>query len=383
MATAVVVLLSIFVAPALLSALSDPSPSQWAAVGLGALAIGSLSWQSDHLDRVAAIIAVACLGNLLLVPMVVPAVYVAGLVVVLGLSARARATWAWGSALALVIWVWLAALRPGARGDSTALEAGIVATVMTSLVVVAAILGQLRRARIAELEGMRESVRRAEVERAQAQQIAVLTERARIAREMHDIVSHSVSGLVALADGGRYAAAEDPAAAQSALAEISDAGRRTLTDLRSLLATLRDPDASTTSPMPGVGDVHELIAQAAKGGLDVALAERGTPQTVTSGVGLAAYRVVQESLTNVVKHAGLAARAAVLMEWEPATLTVTVLDDGTGLTSSRIELHGTGVGLIGMRERVEALGGELRVGARPLGGFEVVARLPISPGSDE
>ena len=237
-------------------------------------------------------------------------------------------------------------------------------------------LGDLRRARLQQVAGLHERARLLELEREQEMRLAASTERARIAREMHDVVAHSLSVVIAQADGGRYAGQVDPAAATGALEAISATGRQALTDMRKLLGVLREGDGQEFAPQPDVAAIEQLVADVAASGLDVDLIVEGVPTDMPAGAQLAAYRIVQESLTNVLKHAGPAGRAWVRLSWRPDALEISVLDDGRGASAAIAESDGLGQGLLGMRERAELHGGRLTAAPRHGGGFGVQAVLP-------
>jgi signal transduction histidine kinase len=203
-------------------------------------------------------------------------------------------------------------------------------------------------------------------------ELATRDERSRIAREMHDVIAHGLSVIVVQADGAHYAAAKDPAVAVDTLATISAAGRAALTEMRRLLGLLREGDTGV-APQPGLDDLRHLVDEARAGGTRVEADLPVSPGEVPDGVGLAAYRIAQEALTNVRKHAGPGAsvrlRVAVGSEVE-----VDVRDDGRGAAA---DPDGRGLGLVGMRERAAAHGGTLEAGPVPGGGFAVSARLPL------
>jgi signal transduction histidine kinase len=236
--------------------------------------------------------------------------------------------------------------------------------------------GMLRRTRIREVATLRERARLLELERVQEAELAAVGERTRIAREMHDIIAHTLTVVIAQADGGRYAAEHDPAAATRALATIADNGRQALADMRSLLGVLRDDGPRDMRAVPGIGDLPELVDAVRAGGLPVRLETVGGPRDVSAGCGLTAFRIVQESLTNILKHAGADAAADVELQWGETDLTITVTDNGRGGGPGQVESGGKGV--LGMRERAELHGGTLRAGARSEGpGYRVSAVLPI------
>jgi signal transduction histidine kinase len=203
---------------------------------------------------------------------------------------------------------------------------------------------------------------------------AVAEERARIARELHDLVAHNVSVMVIQAGAERHALPEDQTSTRETLGSIEQAGRQALADARRLLGMLRRGDErDELEPQPGLAQVDFLIEQVQRAGLQVTLTVEGDPRPLPAGLDLCAYRVVQEGLTNALKHAGRS-RAEVLLQWTPASLAVQIRDDGAG----GAQLNGAGQGLIGMRERVALYGGELHAGARDGGGFEILARLPLA-----
>ena len=204
---------------------------------------------------------------------------------------------------------------------------------------------------------------------------AVAEERARIARELHDVVAHHMSVIVVQAAAARAVADGDPSAAGEALSQIEESGRAGLTEMRRLLDILKlDERDEDRAPQPGLARLGELLDTVRASGLLVERVVQGTPRRLSPGVDLCAYRIVQEALTNTLKHAG-DAHARVLLRFEPDVVEVEVVDDGrSALTPST---SGGGRGLIGMRERVQIFGGTLESGPRPDGGFLVRARLPI------
>ena len=224
--------------------------------------------------------------------------------------------------------------------------------------------------RTAELEQAREELARR----------AVTEERLRLARELHDVVAHAMSVIAVQSGVGAHVADTQPKEAAKALGAIEATSRAALEELRRLLGVLRQEDEprGDLAPVPGLADLDSLLAEVAKAGLAVKLQVNGTRPPLPAGVDLSAYRIVQEALTNVVKHAG-SARAQVMVGYGDQDVTVEVTDDGRGaVTSAGDGRVGTGHGLIGMRERVQAFGGDLEVGPRPGGGFRVAARLPLA-----
>jgi signal transduction histidine kinase len=262
-------------------------------------------------------------------------------------------------------------------GNSSSSTLLVLVLLVGTVVLAAWALGQLRRLGRREQERLMERARLLELERDQEARLAANAERARIAREMHDVVAHSLSVTIAQADGGRYAGATDPGAAIAALETISATGRQALADMRVLLGVLRDDDRQDRAPQPDAGAIPDLVRQLEAGGLDVSLDVSGRPAPMSAGAGLAAYRIVQESLTNVLKHAGPGCRAWVVLTWLPDALEVYVADDGRGAGAAPTAPEGPpGQGLLGMRERASLYGGRLQAGPLPGGGFGVRALLP-------
>jgi signal transduction histidine kinase len=199
---------------------------------------------------------------------------------------------------------------------------------------------------------------------------AAVDERARIARELHDVITHNVSVMVVQAAAGGEVFDRRPDQARAALAAIEETGRGALTELRRLLGA--DDGEGGVLPQPSLARLDELVDRVRATGLRVELAIEGTPRTVPDGVGLSAYRIVQESLTNTLKHAR-ATRAVVRLRYRADSVEVEVTDDGVGAAQP-----GVGRGLIGMRERVALFDGELDAGSRLGGGFGVRARIPVA-----
>jgi signal transduction histidine kinase len=224
--------------------------------------------------------------------------------------------------------------------------------------------------RTAELERAREELARR----------AVTEERLRLARELHDVVAHAMSVIAVQSGVGAHVADSRPREVGKALAAIEVTSRAALIELRRLLGVLRqdgDPQASL-APVPGLANLEGLLAEVAEAGLAVRLRVEGAPAPLPAGVDLSAYRIVQEALTNVVKHAG-PAHAQVTIRYRDHEVAVEVIDDGPGVAAVAADgRRGTGHGLIGMAERVAVFGGDLEVGPRPGGGFRVAARLPLA-----
>ena len=209
----------------------------------------------------------------------------------------------------------------------------------------------------------------------QRERVAVGEERARIARELHDVVAHSVGAMVAQAQGGRRVLDRDPERTRAALVTIEETGRTALDEMRRSLGALRRPDgAAPLTPQPGMERLGVLIEEARRSGLTVEHICEGRPEPLPAGVDLSAYRIVQEALTNTLKHAG-PVHARVAVRYSGGTLELEISDDGTATAAATA---GDGHGLVGMRERVALYGGALRTDHRPGGGFVVHATLPLA-----
>lgn len=233
-------------------------------------------------------------------------------------------------------------------------------------------LGRLSRIRVLFLSELRAKAERAEADRARERHEAARAERDRISREMHDVVSHSLAVMVSQAEGGRLSDPGSPGA--GVFATIAGVGREALRDMRGLLGVLR-ADGGTT-PQPGLGDLSDLLDQVRGTGVRLAVQEVGDARPLRPAVDLTAYRVIQEGLTNVIKHAGATAAAGMTLAWRADRLHITITNDGAGPPVGE-----AGVGLTGMRERLSMVGGTLEAGRRSGAGFELSATLPYEPRS--
>ncbi len=242
-----------------------------------------------------------------------------------------------------------------------------------------------------QLAALAERNRLLTAERDRRIEAAAAAERARIARELHDIVAHSLSVIVVQADGGAAAAERTPDLAPAVLRTIADTSRDALGQMRRMVSVLRSQsgeDAAGYAPTPGPADLPDLIAQVRATGLPIDVTTIGTERALSADAGLAVYRIVQESLTNVLKHAGPAASVRIVLHFAPSEVVVSVTDDGRGAAASLgdaappgppsgdDEAPGAGHGLEGMRERVSLLGGSVHAAPRTGGGFEVSATVP-------
>jgi signal transduction histidine kinase len=282
-------------------------------------------------------------------------------------------------------------------GAATAAAIAIIATptihgqtlgpgqLLSRLVVIglAVAVGLYLRARADYVVGLQERAERLERERALLSSQAVADERVRIARELHDVVAHNVSLMVVQAQALAATMPSQDEEHHAALDRVAGLGREALSEMHRMLGVLRVQNgaAPEREPQPGVRDLETLIARTRDAGLDAQLVVDGQPRELPAGVDLSAYRIVQEALTNVVRHAG-AEHAVVTLAYEPRALDVTIVDDGSGPGASggngSSDGHSQGHGLVGMRERVSLFGGELETTARPNGrGYLVHARLPV------
>ena len=277
----------------------------------------------------------------------------------------------------------------GEFSSGTAVLATTVACATAALS--AWMLGDLKRSRLQRIADLRDRAERVERERERELQLAAQEERAAIAREMHDVVAHALSVIVVQADGAAYAAERRPrdTAPQSvaALKTIGATARDALSETRRLVGVLRDPTSGAElAPAGGLEQLGELVERVRAAGVRVTMRDDSATSmgagldadAIPVGVSLAAYRVVQEGLTNVMKHAGPGAAAEVIIERTPSALRITVSDDGIG-GASRDDLLGHG--LPGMRERVSFHGGVLTAGPCPSGGWELRATLPTTSDS--
>ena len=286
-------------------------------------------------------------------------VSVTGLAICLAGSAAAVARWA-PPQLSLIHWLMI----------------GSVVFAGSSLI--AWVLGDSMRYRRGYYTALEDRAARLERERDAQAQIAAAAERARIARELHDVIAHNVSVMVVQADGASYALDTSPERARQALGAIASTGRQALAEMRRMLGVLRSDDGETgVVPLPGIGQLGELLEQTRASGLAVSFAVQGVPAPLPGGLALAAYRIIQESLTNTRKHGGPRASAQVLLRYCEDELMLEITDDGYGVTHE----DGAGHGLTGMRERVALYNGTLHTGPLPGGGYQVTARLPVVRGA--
>ena len=247
---------------------------------------------------------------------------------------------------------------------------------LSGLVVAALVSGLYVRTRRSHLAGLVERAARLEFERDQQALLAATAERTRISREMHDVIAHSLAVVISLANGATVKLEREPEQTRQALESISEIGRQALADTRRLLSVLRTEEGTPRrGSQPGIEEIAELVDRATATGLSTTLTVRGDPVPVDAGVALSAYRIVQEAITNAVKHAEGASTVAVDLTWAPRSLQVVVTDNGHGDGPPA----GTpnGFGLVGIRERAALYGGTATAGPGQAGGWTVEASIPV------
>ncbi|PUB19803.1 histidine kinase/DNA gyrase B/HSP90-like ATPase [Promicromonospora sp. AC04] len=450
------VLAGLVAVPGALSLYADRFDSTWLIVS-SILVLAPLAWCRTRPVASCIAIFVACMLQLWVFDLPVIAADFAAVVSVYCVTVYGP-RWAYRMACGM------AAFGSVALGLSLSMSVDSLLLIIPTAAVLACAFafGLVRRSRRAMLVAMRDRTERLEIERDQQAQIATAAERARIAREMHDIVAHSLSVVIAQADGGRYAAAADPAAAERALGTIAETGRAALADMRRLLGVLREGPGRGTTPLglvapddtsarpplsalgagpgagagagpsagpgarPGAGsgtglpgaargtggpgatrpapapssgsvaplrpqpdaaDISDLVDQARDDGLRVSWARVGVERRLPPGVGLTLFRICQEALTNVRKHAGPRPAVTIMLRWGEDEVELRVEDDGRGLAADSSPgpedpVPAAGYGLLGMRERAEMFGGTLTAGPRRGGGFSVRFVVPIPRSSD-
>ncbi|MEY2514812.1 MAG: hypothetical protein QOJ89_2170 [bacterium] len=276
---------------------------------------------------------------------------------------RARTVNAWMVLIAVPI----AAVIPG---QAFVLADAVYTTILIVGPFIAGIVVAGRREREQHLEGRTAEL---EIERDEKAREAVAEERVRIARELHDVVAHAISVMVLQARGGRKMLDVEPEETRAALDAIEGAGEQALDEMRRLLGMLRQGDEQLSlAPQPSLRRIDELVAAVTATGLPLEVTIEGDAFDLPPGIDVSAYRIVQEALTNALKHAG-PARAHVILRYSPDALELEISDDGAGTGDG----GGSGHGLEGIRERVAVFGGELESGQRLEGGYAVRARLPL------
>ncbi|CAM3291092.1 Sensor histidine kinase DesK [Arthrobacter ulcerisalmonis] len=347
---------------------------------LAAALVIPLAWRRVRPVYAAAFIVLACLVHWALA--LEPNAGLVAVPLVIYAAAAYGPTWASRSVLILGL---LGGVMLTSRSFSGTAETGVLGLTIGAvytvliwmLVLFSWTLGDLTRVRRLQLQTLSDRARRLETEQQQERSLAAADERAHIAREMHDIVAHSLSVIITQADGARYAAAANPAIATDTLATVASTARGSLAEMRRLLGVLRQEDGASTRPLPGLADLDDLYLGFRAAGLQLAAEHHGTPRRdLPAGAELTAYRALQESLTNVLKHAGPQATAHVSLAWQPRGLQIDVHDDGRGAAADPTD--GLGNGLRGMQERISLYDGSLSAGPATGGGFHVAAFLPYT-----
>ena len=360
-----------FTVPVLLGV--GPSHPHGAEAAFGALAAAPLivrrRWPITVALVVAAVYVAAALSGVAFTPFVSNAGPNLAIAVFTAASLSAR-SWSLSAAVVAGVATWASlpiALRLHPHHDQDAVQ--LVAVIIGWLV------GDMVRA-LREYRGQLQLLeRRRAVEELQ---LARAEERLRLSRDVHDVVSHSLSAIAVQAGVARLVFDKQPDQAGAALSAIETASRSALDELRKLLRQIRDPQDADEAAAPTLGDLPALVGRLRRAGLDVSYRGTGQPRAYGTAMELSAYRIAQEALTNVTKHAS-GARARVKIDCGADELTVTVTDDGAR-DPARHASAGGGLGIPGMRERAELLGGTLTAGPRPGGGFAVIARLPAATG---
>ena len=335
------------------------------AIAVAVVHTGALAWRREHPEAVVAVMAVTGLVFVALGNSVValgPGVLV-GIYTVAAYRPPARSVPVAGGATAAMV---VAVAASGSEVDTMAANAIAFA--------VAWLVGDRQRRAVAEAVTERRRAAEMASTREQLARQAVTEERLRIARELHDIVAHAMSVITVQAGTARMVMDDSPDVAGAALGAIEDQSRRALQEMRRLLSVLRDDGANGAAllaPARSLADLDSLVDTAGASGLRVELTRQGEAVALPAGAELAAFRIVQEALTNVCRHAR-ASTASVVVRYRPSEVVVEVIDDGVGGVPT-----GEGHGIVGMRERAALYGGDVEAGPRPGGGFRVQARIPV------
>ncbi|WP_433253305.1 sensor histidine kinase [Streptosporangium sp. CA-135522] len=362
---------------------ADPAAYQsglsfWVYLGLGVVLVVPLLWRRSRPLTVFTIVSVASFGQWLFGVEPTP-FNVAVLIAMYTVASLCSLPWAVAAGLVAELGLALSFGQITTNPDPGTLAS---ASVFVVAIWISGIYANTRRR---YLEGLEERAERAERERDQQARLAAAAERTRIARELHDVVAHNVSVIIVQADGAGYALDSDPEQARKALQAISTTGRQALAEMRRMVGVLRAAEgavgeaaagevAEEYAPQPSLSQLDGLVTQVRSSGLPVDFRVTGAPQELPEGEQLTVYRIVQEALTNTLKHGGPNTRAVVEMEYGVRELLLRVTDDGRG--AAALGRPG-GHGLVGMRERVAMFGGSVEARPRPGGGFQVIARLPI------
>lgn len=292
-------------------------------------------------------------------------------------GANRRTTWAHASVGIVAMTVIASLLSAGFFIDDDAISAFVVFAVV-ALHLAAAVFGEVVHQLQQRSSRLQARATMAEAEADTRARLAVIEERTRIAREMHDVVAHGMSVISVQAAAAQEIALSNPDRTIGILQDIEATGREALTEMRRMLGVLRSGDdtSGSLSPQPSLTDLNSAIARCVEAGLPTKLVLAGRQQRLSPGLELAAFRITQEALTNALKHAGDSATATVALDYRPTELGLTITDTGRGAVSA-LTNGGSGHGLIGMRERVDAYNGQLTAGPIPGGGYQVMVVLPL------
>lgn len=362
------------------------------AAALFALMAVNLIWGHRHGPVVSELLIAAAVAAALLWrrknPLLMAAIVMAGAGVLLGVLTSPK------DAFAVVFPVLVAAYSTGAHLELRRSLVGFVVTTgpvaavcilntpndvffpVVFFGIVPWVVGRVIRGQTALARELTEKAEREQIAREEEEARAAASERARVARELHDVLAHNLSVMVIQASAARRVAGKEPNAAVKAAGLISRTGREALGELRYVFGPVRKEDADAVDASPGLSNVDKLASRAHRAGLPVQVRVEGKPVGLSPGTDLAAYRVVQEALTNTLKHAR-GSRATVIVRYEASDVVVEVLDDGAGAAANGNPADSGGHGLVGMRERVALYGGKLETRRRRGGGFAVSARLPV------
>lgn len=370
-------LLAVVVTVALVAytwAVNGAKPATAAATGL-VVAIGAGIWWRRRAPVAAAVAIAGAAGlyelvlqqaSVVLVAPLLLAFYSVGAYALLGRAALG---------LALALTMTFLGFLDESRTLSDWMENVVFAGLIAGSVWAGGVMVRISRGRAAQLADLATQL---ESEREEKARLAVAAERVRIARELHDVVAHSISVIAVQAGACRHTPQDDRQRTQEAFQAIESTARQALIEMRRLLGLLREQgELTTAAPLPGMDNHAELIELARRAGLSVDVDVDGEARTLPTGIDLAAYRILQEALTNVRNHAP-GARAAVRIRYGSQDIEIEVRDDGAGAEATRRRAEGGGHGLIGMRERVALYGGEIDAGPLPERGFRVKARLPLN-----
>ena len=384
--TLTLIMAVVTIAPYLVSLVEWPRPEYIAALLSSMVMVASLPMRREHPLLMMTLVAIGAAIQFFFVPFPVLSIFV------VPIASYSVARWVDGHQSRWVLWVgavgsvigpmrWIPTIAAGYDPSSGTPWVLLVLamTVCAGLVLTPYAVG--RRLRESALIDSQQRIVKAQRYRAilaeREQQARVAEERTRneIARELHDIVAHSLSVMIVQAEGGKALATKKPEKAPEVLETIAETGREALLEMRRIVGVLRQDTDAEFSPSPSLAEIPDLVD---KSGVKVELKVTGKEPVVSQALGLVVYRVVQEALTNVLKHAGPSAHATVTLAYSPTAIYVEILDDGYG---AAVQGDGRGHGLQGMRERVTSMGGQLSAGPRKEGGFRVMAKLPVQADS--